>query len=60
MAEVAATITQDGAAVLNARIPLREAIALRWGQPIGTDLHGYNDAAVELLALSPPHREIAT
>ncbi|MGI8415965.1 MAG: AAA family ATPase [Nakamurella sp.] len=60
VAEVAATITQDGAAVLNTRIPLREAIALRWGQPIGTDLHGYDDAANELLALTPSDREIAT
>lgn len=60
VAEVAATITQDGAAVLNTRIPLREAIALRWGQPIGTDLHGYDDAANELLALTPSDRKIAT
>lgn len=48
VAQAAEGIAADGARVLATMIPLREALALAWGQPV-RDLHGYESVAEELL-----------
>lgn len=50
VARAAEGISSDGALVLDARIPLREALALAWGGPIGPTF-GYELAAEQLRAL---------
>lgn len=42
-------IAADGARVLRTHIPLREALALAWGRPVGK-LYGFDEVAAELLA----------
>ncbi len=37
--------------VITTRIPLREALALAWGDPV-TDLYGYDQVATELMRSS--------
>jgi chromosome partitioning protein len=43
----ASALTDEGVRVIDARIPLREALALAWGDPV-TDLYGYDLVAAEL------------
>lgn len=52
--QAASGIAEDGAWVLNAQIPLREALALAWGQPV-RELHGYDLVVAELTTAS--HQE---
>jgi chromosome partitioning protein len=47
VAASASTLTEEGVHVITVRIPLREALALAWGDPV-TDLYGYDQVAVEL------------
>lgn len=43
----ASALTDEGVHVIATRIPLREALALAWGDPV-TDLYGYDLVAAEL------------
>jgi chromosome partitioning protein len=43
----ASALTDEGVRVIGTRIPLRESLALAWGDPV-TDLHGYDLVAAEL------------
>ena len=44
-------LVDEGATVLRARIPQREALAVAWGQPFGPESFGYSLAAREIEAL---------
>jgi chromosome partitioning protein len=44
----ASALTDEGVHVIETRIPLREALALAWGDPV-TDLYGYDLVAAELI-----------
>jgi hypothetical protein len=46
------SLRRDGLRVLTTHIPLREALALAFGQPV-RELHGYDLATAELLGLLP-------
>ena len=43
----ASVLTDEGVRIIETRIPLREALALAWGDPV-TDLYGYDLVADEL------------
>lgn len=43
----ASALTDEGVLVITTRIPLREALALAWGDPV-TNLYGYDQVAEEL------------
>ncbi len=47
VAASASTLKEEGVRVVAARIPLREALALAWGDPV-TDLYGCDEVADEL------------
>ena len=47
-----AELIDAGATVLRTHIPLREALAMAFGRPVG-DLHGYDLATAEILGLLP-------
>lgn len=45
-------LAEDGALVLSARIPQREALAVVWGRPLGSESYGYDLAAREIEKLA--------